>query len=76
VAENDASHQKPDREGALAAARTLYPSAGDQRLEEVLWAHTSYPFGDITLWKTQLAEQYANARTVFNPDGSPAPVDH
>lgn len=71
VSETDALYQKPDRKGALAAARALYPDATQQRLEEVLWTHTRYPFGDLELWKRQLAEQKISGQSVYNPDGSP-----
>ena len=69
--EFDAPYQRPDRQGALEAARALYPNASEQRLEEVLWSHTNWPYGDLAQWKIQLATQYHDSHTVF-PDATPA----
>lgn len=56
---------RPDRAGALRMARELYPDGSDQRLEEILWTHTSYPYGDLEKWTLQLIEQKVHARTIF-----------
>ncbi len=65
VSDFDYSYPRPDREGAMRFARGLYPDSTDQRLEELLWAHTSFPLGDLEQWKLQIVEQRLNARTIF-----------
>jgi hypothetical protein len=56
-----------DRDRALLMAHAIYPEATVQQLEELLWAYTSYPFGDFDQWEIQLVNRKLADRTVF-PD--------
>lgn len=56
---------RPDREGVVKLLKGMYPDASAQRLEEVLWVHSSWPFGDLTLWTKELTQQKIDAQTVF-----------
>lgn len=61
----DLDPKRPDRQGALRMASGLYPNASEQQLMEVLWTHSSYPFGDLDRWTIELVNQKVDAQTVF-----------
>lgn len=62
---------RPDREGVMKLLKGMYPDASAQRLEEVLWTFSSWPFGDLTLWTKELVKQKLDAQTVFDAQCTP-----
>jgi hypothetical protein len=71
VSDEPTYHNRPARDAAIAMARTMYPEASVQRIEEVLWVDTSYPFGDLERWTVELANAKLQARTVYSTPCEP-----
>lgn len=65
VSDEATFHNRPRRDDVLEMARRVYPGATDQRLLEVLFTHTQYPYGDAALWEQQLRAQKDAAATIF-----------